>query len=76
MTKEIKPTDGIEVITQYRTSDNKLFNDLEEANKHQEELNNFDYKKGYFELLKEVEKLRIEKMTRWYDARQPFPKNV
>ena len=75
--KEIKITDGIEVIVQYRTSDDKLFNDLEEANKHQEELNNFDYKKGYFELLQEVEELRQKQrfmeQVRRFNEKQPFP---
>ena len=55
--KEVKIVKGIKIITQYKTSDNELFTDINDANKHQEELNNFDYKKGYYKLLKKVEQL-------------------
>lgn len=73
MTKETKPTDGIENITQYRTSDGKVFNDLDEANKHQEKLNNFDYKKGYYELLQKVKMLETQlEFQKKFNSFQPL----
>lgn len=73
MTKETKSTDGIENITQYRTSDGKVFNDLDEANKHQEKLNNFDYKKGYYELLQKVKMLESQlEFQKKFNSFQPL----
>lgn len=69
----MKTIEGIENITQYRTSDGKVFNDLDEANKHQEKLNNFDYKKGYYELLQKVKMLESQlEFQKKFNSFQPL----
>lgn len=48
----------IKAISRYVTSDGEEFYTLEEASRHQQEIDNFDYRKAYLALEKEVAELK------------------
>ena len=65
----------IKIKTTYITDDGKVFDNEEDAIKHQKELDTLDYKKLYYEALEKISDLETKlKYADWYPTavRNPF----